>query len=297
MDLTQLFKATVRTVRLKNKSAITLDKTRIIKVKTRDEFSKKAKDIKYQLTQLRDLLIENRSAYMRFGLHLKSANQMTDKERNIIDEESEKILSLCSQYLNDLKTECIAHSNKQVIHHKLAILDILSSFLKDVLNMHSNQKKCRIQHEQDTYKLLKLESLKDNHSSNEISGHPKCDELNGVVRISGMEKNKCEDRCRKSNTQSMRTFRSDVAVDEDQASKFAIYDDLNRFSSDDIQMFEPENVQLLNDLKGLSEEVEQIQKNVVDIARLQEIFTEKVLQHQFEYKILSIFFLLQFQLR
>lgn len=275
MDLTQLFKATVRTVRLKNKSVLQSDKTRILKVKTRDEFTKKAKDIKYQLTQLRDLLVENRSAYMRFGLHLKSASQMTDQERNIIDEESEKILSLCNQYLNDLKTECISHSTKQCIHHKLAILDILSSFLKDVLHMHSDQKKSRIQHEQDTYKLLKLESMRANHEEHFKYEQPKC-----VGAIKTLKENECEASSRNSNIQhTLKTFRSDVAIDEDQASKFAISDDLDKFSSDDVQMFEPENVQLLNDLKGLSEEVEQIQKNVVDIARLQEIFTEKVHQH------------------
>lgn len=38
-------------------------------------------------------------------------------------------------------------------------------------------------------------------------------------------------------------------------------------------------MQLYNELKGLSEEVEQIEKNVVDIAYLQDIFTEKVRQY------------------
>lgn len=41
-------------------------------------------------------------------------------------------------------------------------------------------------------------------------------------------------------------------------------------------MFESESNQLYKELKGLADEVEQIEKNVVDIARLQEIFTEKV---------------------
>lgn len=79
MDLTQLFKANVKTVKLRNKSS-TLPKNRILKAKIRDEFSIKANDVRFQITQLRDLLIENRSAYMRLGYHLKSLNQMTGKE-------------------------------------------------------------------------------------------------------------------------------------------------------------------------------------------------------------------------
>lgn len=144
------FEANVKTVRLRNKSAALPDKTRILKTRTRDEFSIKANDIRFQITQLRDLLIENRSAYMRLGFHLKSLNQMTDEERNVIDEESKKIIEYCKKYLQDLESECHKngiHSKKQVIQHKLGILDILSNYLKDVFRIHSDQKKCRVKHE------------------------------------------------------------------------------------------------------------------------------------------------------
>lgn len=63
-------------------------------------------------------------------------------------------------------------------------------------------------------------------------------------------------------------------IEDDQHSDTVVGDD--KFNSDDIQMLESENVLLLNNLKGLSEEVEQIEKNVFGIAKLQEIFTEKV---------------------
>lgn len=47
-------------------------------------------------------------------------------------------------------------------------------------------------------------------------------------------------------------------------------------SPEDIKVFEAENEQLYNELNTLSEEVEQIESKVVEIAQLQEIFTEKV---------------------
>lgn len=285
MDLTQLFKASVKTVRLRNKSATITDKTRILKHKSRDEFSTKANDIRYQITQLRDLLIENRAAYMRFGIHLKSSTQMTDEERNIIDNESEKIVLLCNKYLNDLKDECTkdrVRSKRQVVEHQLAVIDLLSGFLKNIFRMHNEQKENRIQHELETYKLLKLESnicaiqhTTQSHKKNDVNS----DQMQTKTTLRKKQKKIDLDKKLLSksnlNNKTLNTSQSDVALDEDQADKFASnYDNV---SSDDIQMLESENIQLLNDIKGLSEEVEQIEKNVVGIAKLQEIFTEKVI--------------------
>lgn len=296
MDLTQLFKASVKTVRLRNKSASSTDKTRILRNKCRDEFSIKANDIRYQIKQLRDLLIENRAgemkksffcynklinfpssfyslAYMRFGIHLKSSTHMTDEERNIIDEESEKIILLCNKYLNDLKVECLkdkVRSKRQAVEHQLAIIDILSSFLSDISRIHKEQKENRIQHELETYKLLKLES---NVSA---TYHQHVNKKSNPEVLQQRKKNQLEldkePNVKNNNTRSLNKSQSDVAIDEDQEDKFTT----SCMSSDDIQMLESENIQLLNDIKGLSEEVEQIEKNVVGIAKLQEIFTEKV---------------------
>lgn len=281
MDLTPLFKASVKTVRLRNKSIILPDKSRILKLKPRDEFMIKANDVRFQVTQLRDLLIENRAAYMRFGYHLKTFSQMSDLERDIIDQESEKIITICNQYLTDLKGECLKAMNgpmkKQVAQYKLGVLEILSDYLKDVFRIHNEQKASRVQYELDTYKLLKLESNKKlipivaplGRERPEFFKYFNLD--TDTTESEDIETSSAEVR---QDTMRTNTIQSDIAIDEDQANKYALEDE--HLNADDIQMFESENVQLLNDLKGLSDEVEQIEKNVVGIARLQEIFTEKV---------------------
>lgn len=76
MDITQLFKACVKTVRLQNKSISPLDKNRILKKSAKDEFSKRTKEIKFQISQLRNFLIENRAAYIQFACHLKRSAQV-----------------------------------------------------------------------------------------------------------------------------------------------------------------------------------------------------------------------------
>lgn len=285
MDLTPLFKASVKTVRLRNKSIVLPDKSRILKVKPRDEFIIKANDVRFQITQLRDLLIENRAAYMRFGYHLKTFAQMSDEERDIIDQESEKIITICNQYLNDLKDECLTASKnavrKQFLQHKLAVLDVLADYLKKVFRIHNEQKASRVQHELDTYKLLKLESNKrmipviapheraGKTSQSFIKYLSQSDESDD--RSDSIPKNSIAEE-KRSTSRSSRL--SNAAIEDEQANKYALEEE--DFSADDVQMFESENVQLLNNLKGLSDEVEQIEKSVVDISRLQEIFTEKV---------------------
>lgn len=287
MDLTSLFKASVKTVRLRNKSIVLPDKSRILKAKTRDEFLIKANDVRYQVTQLRDLLTEHRAAYMRFGYHLKVSTHMSDADRDIIDKESEKIATICNQYISDLKSDCLKTSNlsKQLLAHKLAVLDSLATYLKGVFRIHAEQKASRVQHEMDTFKLLKLESNKKlipvvaprtrtkPNNANYFEDDEDDDEFDKLDSDGLRNRKEPKRNDDKRESRSLNTSQSEVAIDEDAAHKFAIEDEL---SPDDIQMFESENMQLLNDLKGLSDEVEQIEKNVVDIARLQDLFTEKV---------------------
>lgn len=72
-----MFKACIKTVKLQNKSLPSPDKNRILKKSSRDEFSSKTKDIKKQITQLKNFLIENRAAYMQFAVHLKRSAQVS----------------------------------------------------------------------------------------------------------------------------------------------------------------------------------------------------------------------------
>lgn len=285
MDRTDLFKAAVKTVRQHSDQIPVPDKKRILKTKSRNEFIWKAKDIRHQLTQLRDLLTENRAAYMRLGCHLKSAAQMTDEERDIIDEESEKILTICNQYIKDLKNHDRKKVSKQVVQHMDGVLEVLTTYLKAVFQIHNEQRTCRVQHELDTYKLLKLESNK--------KLIPVMPPRERVKPIEMEEKRPLAKRPEENDSdsdsddyddfkdvvdQTKRLSKSvlEVGIDDDNANanRFALEEET--FSAEDIQMFESENSQLYNELKGLSEEVEQIEKSVVGIAKLQEIFTEKV---------------------
>lgn len=299
MDITALFKASVKTARLRNKSLPPPDKNRILPLSSsRSEFTIKTKDICHQITQLRNLLIENRSAYMRFGFHLKSAVQMTDYERDIIDEESEKIFNICTQFIGDLRTECSRlRASKQGAQHMEAVLELLAEYLRSVYRIYTQQKEYRVRHELDTYKLLKLESNKKLIPV--IPGRTRAridlptliaydtDDEGDDDSIGGGSGSREHLLDEGSGTSRSRVLNRSVTLDEDSAARADIEESI---SADDIQMFESENVHLYNEFKGLSDEVEQIEKNVVDIARLQDIFTEKVnMAFQSDYCCIEIY--------
>lgn len=285
MDLTALFKASVKTVRLRNKTLVVPDKSRILKSKSRDEFTFKAKDIRHQISQLRDLLIENRTAYMRFGYHLKAFAQMSNEERDIIDEESEKIILICNQFIGDLRANCKQSrtTNKQCIEYQLAVLNLLEDYLRAVFRIHNEQKTSRVQHELDTYKLLKLESNKKLipvcAPKERGRGFRKLIENyeNGSedLQDASTEHDRLEDDLEPRRISKSNKSLSELAIDEDNAvNRYSLEDE--HLEAEDVQMFESENSQLINEMQGLSEEVEQIERNVVDIAKLQDLLTEKV---------------------
>lgn len=161
MDITSLFKASVKTVRLKS-SANTFpvpNKSRILSKKPSNEFSEKAKKIRFQITQLKNLLVENRAAYMQFAYHLKNSAQMTDEERDIIDRESENIIRMCTEMLNDFKADCRKMKrSKQMTEFMELVLEALSGYMNAVHHIANEQRQFRIQRELETYKFLKLNS-------------------------------------------------------------------------------------------------------------------------------------------
>lgn len=290
------------------------------------DFAKQAKDVCNDITTLRNVLIENRIAYMRIGQHLKSATHMTDAQRDCIDRESEKFVTLCTQHLANMRRDFKTEKRKpQERQHIEAVLQLLVSYLHSVEQIYLDQKKYRVQHELETYRLLKLAADKkkipvrpagadsgklakrqvsNGNSNEEKNTHLQDDDQdndwnndswtewdddqeeeqqfesssNKSTQQVTQEKPRMRKRSRQQPAGLSSTDSSaKVALDEDiQKTAQQQQNEDDALSAEDMQLFEAENVHIYNLLQGVSEEVEQIGKNVVDIAQLQDIFTEKV---------------------
>ncbi|XP_036674025.2 syntaxin-18 [Drosophila suzukii] len=338
MDITQSFKASVMTVRLQRKAELAGKvKPAAASAKTaptgpKDDFAREAKEVCNKITALRNVLIENRTAYMRIGQHLKSAAHMTDAQRDLIDRESEKFVSFYTTHLAKMRSDWKGVKRKpQERQHIDAVLDLLVSYLHSVEHIYLDQKKYRVQHELETYRLLKLAADKkkipvrpagsnsgklgrrqvsnDESEATEASpsanGHAndsadndwnndgwgdweedeeeaEVDDHDGQEEKDTAQVSQHKPRTRKRskhNKPALNDSSSKVALDEE-LQKQQEADDEDPLSAEDVQLFEAENVHIYNFLQGVSEEVEQIEKNVVDIAQLQDIFTEKVAMQQ-----------------
>lgn len=212
---------------------------------------------------------------------------MTNEERDIIDRESEKIINICTQFICELKIEFNSKNlSKQQRKHSDSVLELLADYLKSVYSIFKYQKNYRIRRDLETYKFLKLDSEKrhDKFEVNEVQfrkdmdlnensnddTHPLLDDEKEKKPV----KRRQPAAAKKSVDLEMST--SIQSIEDDANTSQQQQREENGLSAEDLQMLEIENKQMLSEFKGLSEEVQQIEKHVYDIAKLQELFTEKV---------------------
>lgn len=298
MDITQLFKACIKTAQLQDRTLPVPDKNRILKPTSsnKNEFLKESHNIKNQVTQLMNLLMENRAAYLEYACHLKDSAKMTDKERDVLDEETAKIINICTQLINDFRIECRKRKpSKQFADHLDGIIELLMDYLKAIDNVHKQQKEYRVNRQIETYKFLKLGAGKPIKVRLSMGADKKTKKVNDESNSFQDENNDDENEHLETSHTSEKSYRNEVTskrspkpksrlsnqssnlpMDDEELNQSQSFITEEEMNPEDLQLLEQENKQLFNDLQGLSEEVEQIEKNVVGIAKLQDIFTEKV---------------------
>uniref|UniRef100_A0A674IQY9 Syntaxin-18 n=1 Tax=Terrapene triunguis TaxID=2587831 RepID=A0A674IQY9_9SAUR len=252
VDITLLFKASVKTVKTRNKAlgvpAGESPRDELLKrgsQRPKSDFSCRAREVITNIGKLKDFLLQHRKDYINAYSHLMSEYiRMTDTERDQIDQDAQIFMRTCADAIQQLRTE--AHKNvqsPQVREHRAAVLDFTEDYLKRVCKLYSEQRAVRVKRMVDKKRLEKLEvrtSLKAKQQYNNLT--------DAHTNLGLWGDGKGEDE----------------------------------LSPEEIQMFEQENKRLVGEMNSLFDEVRQIEGKVVEISRLQEIFTEKVLQQDTE---------------
>lgn len=266
MDITPLFKACIKTVKTRNKafgiqSPVSDDKQRILRSKPKTGFMAAAKDIISQISKLRDFLLENRERYLSFFNNI-TGDDMSEVERDQIDTGAQRIINTCSHLLKEFKQDNRKHSvSSQTREYMDAVIELIDSYLKAVVKIHSELKALRVKHALDIRKLSRLELP---HTKSTIP-NPFIEEKPVIKEVEKEEK--------EVGVEEVDTVKTKMDLTE---NEIAVMSDEGELSAEELQMFESENVQLLNELNSMTEEVRQIESKVLHIAELQEIFTEKV---------------------
>lgn len=266
MDVTALFKACVKTVKIRNKAmGIDLpsdgERNKIFAAKPKNEFALKSYEIVAFVSKLRDFLQQNRKDYMNNDL-LVSFSGMNDNERDQIDTETQNVIKRCSKKISEFREEVsrTENVNPQLLEHKMTVLRLMDDYLKSVCKIYSEQKAVRVKRKLDMQKFSKLESTSQSRKrhSEPIKGH---DNLHLTEKSSSSK----QDNASRTSQDSTLTA-NDIALEE--------------FSSEEIQMFEQENKRLFEEFHSLASDIRQIEGKVIGISRLQEIFAEKVLEQE-----------------
>ncbi|XP_072476312.1 syntaxin-18 isoform X2 [Notamacropus eugenii] len=280
VDITLLFRASVKTVKTRNKalgvavgggggSDGAREELFRRSPRPKGDFSSRAREVISHIGKLRDFLLEHRKDYINAYSHIMSDYmRMTDTERDQIDQDAQIFMRTCSEAIQQLRTE--AHKevhSQQVKEHRSAVLDFIEDYLRRVCKIYSEQRAIRVKRVVDKKRLSRLEPDQSSKSTESSSSEK-------------VSQNSSEESEEKSTTEE----NQDKNLTEAQ-SNFGLWGDgrgEDELSPEEIQVFEQENQRLVGEMNSLFDEVRQIEGKVVEISRLQEIFTEKVLQQETE---------------
>lgn len=270
-DITNLFKATVKTVKLREKAqgtAVGPDKSILPTHKQKSEFSTHAKDVVATVSKLRDFLIEHRKDYINANGYLGAENsKMTDADRDRIDTDTEAFIKTCFDAIKQLKSQVHAHKVlRQVKDHKDALLELIEKYLTAVCQLYSEQRAVRVKRVVDRKCLSRLESqarLKTQLTAKTDRQSPTDPQSDNPSRRLSDEK------VPGSSVTAPSLDYTEVEGEEE-------------ISAEEAQMLQLENEQLYEEMSSMVDEVRQIEGKIVEISRLQEIFADKVLEQEKE---------------
>ncbi|KAM6429671.1 syntaxin-18 [Rhynochetos jubatus] len=275
VDITLLFKASVKTVKTRNKAlgvAAAGDSARdeLLKrsaARAKSDFTGRAREVISHIGKLKDFLLQHRKDYINAYSHIMSEYvRMTDTERDQIDQDAQIFMRTCADAIHQLRTE--AHKgvqSAQVKEHRTAVMDFIEDYLKRVCKLYSEQRAIRVKRVIDKKRLSRLEPEQSNVSKSPLS--PEKSSQNPLD--DSEEKLSAEE----SKDRNVPDAQSNPGLWGDGKGE-------DELSPEEIQMFEQENQRLVGEMNNLFDEVRQIEGKVVEISRLQEIFTEKVLQQE-----------------
>uniref|UniRef100_A0A9J7ZYA6 Syntaxin-18 n=1 Tax=Cyprinus carpio carpio TaxID=630221 RepID=A0A9J7ZYA6_CYPCA len=298
-DITLLFKASVKTVKTRNKALGLIDSSirdetggaKRARPRDRDSFGGRAREVISNISKLKDFLLQHRKDYVNAGgVMCSDVSRMTDSERDQIDQDAQIFMRTCAEAIGQLRSDMGKQVvSAQVRDHRAAVLDLIEAYLKGVCKLYSEQRAVRVKRVVDKKRLSRLEPEQISHNKQQRDGEENNDKPVSDSNVDLWEDNRVEDDLSPEEIQMFEQENqrlvgemnnkpvSDSNVDLWEDNR--VEDDL---SPEEIQMFEQENQRLVGEMNSLLDEVRHIEGKVVEISRLQEIFSEKVLQQETE---------------
>ncbi|XP_032711102.1 syntaxin-18 isoform X2 [Lontra canadensis] len=274
VDITLLFRASVKTVKTRNKAlgvavggGVDGSRDELFRRSPRPkgDFSSRAREVISHIGKLRDFLLEHRKDYINAYSHVMSEyGRMTDTERDQIDQDAQTFMRTCSEAIQQLRTQ--AHKeihSQQVKEHRSVVLDFIEDYLKRVCKLYSEQRAIRVKRVVDKKRLAFRGSRKEGMS----------------YRITDLSWNQSQIQ-RQENPCLLRKVHG--ILHKSLKKNLLLKNTQKRFQPNHNLNWAPGERAKVTMNYPQKKYKWQIEGRVVEISRLQEIFTEKVLQQEAE---------------
>jgi syntaxin 18 len=181
---------------------------------------------------------------------------MSDERRAKLDIDVENFIDSCVQKLKILQSEIILDKGNQFIEHRQAVLRIVRRILNDIVAHFNYLKTTKISREMEKKTFDRIEC------SSKLAPGQSID----------------DDEVSLHEYQHQSVGDDEVSLDECQHQSLLAAEHHTSIDPVEIQALALENSQIHDELITLDDEVRSIGKKVVQISKLQELFTEKVME-------------------
>jgi len=215
--------------------------------------------------------------YLNTYGYLPGACVLTDERRHKLDTDVEEFIDACHEKLKILESEIrLSTKSQQVINHKETVIRIVKRVLNDLFNCFNHLKTTKIVRQMEKQKYDRIELNGSDEAYDTLENDP----LNLEQFTLDESNNQNLSTTNISNLSSATNQQDSRAISFDdcrQQSLLAAEHDAS-IGPNQIQELALENTQIHDELITFDDEVKLIGKKVVQISKLQELFTEKVME-------------------
>lgn len=211
---------------------------------------------------------------------LPGASIMTDERRNKLDRDVEEFINVCNEKIKILRSEIkLGTSSSQVIEFRGVVIEMMMRILNDFVNYYTQLRTTRMKRGLEKQKYDRIECASGKISASKEYESMISDKINLDSLASFTE----DDNKHVTSMSSQLTDARDdgsVSFDDCRHQSLIAAEHHTSISPDEIQMLALENCQIRDELMTLDDDIKMIGKKVVQISRLQEMFTEKVMEQE-----------------
>lgn len=211
--------------------------------------------------------------YLNTYGYLPGACVMTDERRNKLDADVEEFIDSCHEKIKILQSEIRLNcSSQQMIEHRDTVIKIVRRILNEFFAYFNHLKTTKIVRQMEKQKYDRIEC-----ESGRISPGKEYESMDSdAFKLDQLNIDDSQDKSITATNE--RDMNTSVSFDDCRQQSLIAAEHHTSIDPGEIQALAQENSQIHDELITLDDEVRLIGKKVVQISKLQEMFTEKVME-------------------